>query len=141
MVVDASGAIVEANSIARASLAVGGKSLRDTLRALVREGRAEHLDWSKTPVVANNHGFAHLVVARPASAGIRGRLPQAEREWALTVRQRQVLVEIAAGNSNKSIAATLGVSVRTVEVHLTALFTKAGVTSRAELLVKLWGLG
>jgi NarL family two-component system response regulator YdfI len=69
--------------------------------------------------------------------GISGRLAQAVREWELTRRQRDVLAKVACGNANKVIALTLGVSVRTVEVHLTAIFVKARVASRAELLAKL----
>lgn len=139
VVVDPSGTVIEANSMARASLADVGQPLHDMLRAIVREG-AEHPDWSSTPVVTKGHALGHLVVARPANVGVTGRLARAGREWGLTPRQRDVLAEIAAGNSNKIIAASLGVSVRTVEVHLTLLFTKARVTSRAELLVKLSAL-
>jgi DNA-binding CsgD family transcriptional regulator len=137
MVIDASGAIVEATILARPLLADSRGPMRYTLCAVVGEGGAEHPDWSRTPVVTDGHGVEHLVVARPAKMGVAGRLPHADREWGLTARQRNVLAEVAVGNSNKTIAATLGVSVRTVEVHLTAVFTKAGVSSRAELLVKL----
>jgi DNA-binding CsgD family transcriptional regulator len=137
IVVDASGDVLQANGIARALLADREGSIRETLRAVVRAGGAEHPDWSVTPVVTNGHGVEHLVVARPVTGGIAGRLAQAEREWGLTRRQREVLAKVAKGNANKIIAGALGVSVRTVEVHLTAVFMKAHVASRAELLVKL----
>ena len=137
IVVDDSGDVLQANGIARALLADSEGSIRDTLRAVVRAGGAEHPDWSVTPVVTSGHGVELLVVARPTHVGITGRLAHAEREWGLTPRQREVLAKIANGNANKNIALTLGVSVRTVEAHLTALFTKARVASRAELLVKL----
>lgn len=137
VVVDASGNVLQANSAARALLADGEAAVRETLRAIARAGGAEHPDWSRTPVVTDGQGAEHLVVARPTSVGVTGRLAQAYREWGLTRRQREVLARIAGGNANKVIAAALGVSVRTVEVHLTALFIKARVASRAELLVKL----
>jgi DNA-binding NarL/FixJ family response regulator len=136
IVVDASGNVLQANSVARAMLAER-EGMRDALRALVRAGGAEHPDWSSTPVETNGHGVEHLVVARAACVGISGRLAQAVREWELTRRQRDVLAKVACGNANKVIALTLGVSVRTVEVHLTAIFVKARVASRAELLAKL----
>lgn len=143
IVVDASGNILQTNGIARALLADGEAAMRETLRAVVRAGGAEHPDWSRAPVVTDEYGVEHLVVARPArptNVGVTGRLAQAAREWELTRRQREVLARIAGGNANKVIAATLGVSVRTVEVHLTALFVKARVASRTELLVKLSAL-
>lgn len=139
MVVDASGRIVEANSAARASLANADaeSSMRDTLRAVVRGEGVEHPDWSTTPVARNGQGVAHLVVARPPKVGVIGSVGQAARKWGLTRRQHEVLAKVADGHPNKIIAARLGVSVRTVEVHLTALFMKARVASRAELLAKL----
>jgi DNA-binding CsgD family transcriptional regulator len=140
VVVDASGNVLQANSIARALLADREGSLRETLRAVVRAGGAEHLDWSSTPVATDSQDLEYLIVARPAKVGVTGRLAQADRRWELTRRQREVLGKLAGGNTNKLIAATLGVSVRTVEVHLTALFAKARVASRSELLVKLWAI-
>lgn len=140
VVVDVSGNVLQANSIARALLAESELAMRDTLLAVARGGDAEHPDWSRTPVVTDGQGAEHLLVARPTRAGVTGRLARAYKEWELTRRQREVLAKIADGNANKVIAASLGVSVRTVEVHLTALFVRARVASRAELLVKLSAL-
>lgn len=136
-VVDGSGDVLKANALARALLADLEVSIRDTLRAVVGAGVGEHPGWSVTPVVTSGQGIESLVVARAANVGIGARIVQAQRQWGLTRRQLEVLAKIANGSPNKIIAASLGVSVRTVEVHLTALFTKACVTSRAELLVKL----
>lgn len=49
----------------------------------------------------------------------------------LTPRELQVLRLVAAGNTNKSIAAELIISERTVERHVSNIFTKLGVSSRA----------
>ena len=54
--------------------------------------------------------------------------------FALTRRERQILSLVRTGRSNAEIAATLGVSKRTIESHLGRLFRKLGVTSRQELL-------
>ncbi len=51
---------------------------------------------------------------------------------ALTPRERQVLSEIAQGQSNEAVAASLFLSERAVEKHINALFAKLGLTeSRA----------
>ncbi|GAA0904679.1 response regulator transcription factor [Virgisporangium aurantiacum] len=49
---------------------------------------------------------------------------------ALTRRERDVLVEIARGRSNREIARVLNVSVKTVKTHVSAIFTKLGVADR-----------
>ena len=50
----------------------------------------------------------------------------------LSPREREILSLVAAGASNKQIAVACGVSANTVKVHLTHLFVKLGVTTRAE---------
>ena len=52
----------------------------------------------------------------------------------LTSRERQVLALVAAGVANKGIARALGVSPNTVKFHLSALFNKLGVGTRAEAI-------
>lgn len=51
----------------------------------------------------------------------------------LTPRERDVLIEIARGRTNKEIAGSLGVSVRTVESHRESLLKKLGVRGTAGL--------
>jgi DNA-binding CsgD family transcriptional regulator len=90
--------------------------------------------------------------ARPAAdvlrqqmqaAGVRG-IPRGPRSatqqnpFGLTPRQMAVLVLLAEGMSNNEIAARLTVSPRTVEHHLTAVFTKLNVNSRQEALALAW---
>jgi ATP/maltotriose-dependent transcriptional regulator MalT len=57
----------------------------------------------------------------------------------LSRRQREVAIQASRGASNAEIAESLSVSVRTVESHLYATFTKLGITSREELAVALAG--
>jgi DNA-binding CsgD family transcriptional regulator len=52
----------------------------------------------------------------------------------LTARERQVLSLVAAGESNKRIARLLKVSPNTVKFHLSSLFARLGVTTRAEAI-------
>lgn len=55
-------------------------------------------------------------------------------DWRLTQRQQQVLAAAARGLSNREIALELHCSESTVEKHMTAIFAKARVDSRAALL-------
>jgi len=56
------------------------------------------------------------------------------KEESLTVRERQVLEQIAKGASNKSIAETLDLSVRTVETHCLNIKRKLDIEGRSELI-------
>jgi len=58
------------------------------------------------------------------------------KAWHPTVRQTQVLRALLEGLQNKEIAEMIGLSYRTVEVHVTALLEKAGVDSRARLIAR-----
>jgi DNA-binding NarL/FixJ family response regulator len=52
----------------------------------------------------------------------------------LTDREKQVLKLVAEGSSNKEIAETLGISVKTAMAHREHLMEKLGVHSRTELI-------
>lgn len=52
---------------------------------------------------------------------------------ALTERELEVALAVVAGASNRQIADSLALSVRTVEVHVSKIFKKLGVRSRREL--------
>jgi DNA-binding NarL/FixJ family response regulator len=51
----------------------------------------------------------------------------------LTARERQVLVRIALGDSNKALARDLGLSVRTIEKHRSNLMRKLNLHNAASL--------
>jgi two-component system, NarL family, response regulator YdfI len=50
---------------------------------------------------------------------------------ALKQCEREVLAGVVAGERSKEIAKRLGLSERTIWVHLTSIYTKLGVDSRA----------
>lgn len=70
--------------------------------------------------------------------------PDAERrlqrrcaDFGMTRRETEAVRLLRAGLSNKEIASRLFVSPRTVENHLRSIYAKAGVNTRAQLLVRV----
>lgn len=75
---------------------------------------------------AINEGFARLENAgRSRSRATEARVMLE----ALTARERDVLLGLARGHPNKTIAFDLGISPRTVEIHRANLMTKLDVAS------------
>ncbi|MEU0245069.1 response regulator transcription factor [Streptomyces sp. NPDC006235] len=58
-----------------------------------------------------------------------------ERLDSLTVREREVLVQVAGGHSNDEIAERLEVSPLTVKTHVNRAMAKLGARDRAQLVV------
>jgi two-component system response regulator NreC len=52
----------------------------------------------------------------------------------LTARERQIIRHVAEGKSNKESAATLGVSIRTIETHRASFMRKLGAYSTAAVV-------
>jgi len=67
------------------------------------------------------------------SGARRRRAPGGEGLAGLSGREREVADLVALGRTNKEIAADLFLSEKTVESHMTRLFGKLGVRSRAEV--------
>ncbi len=69
---------------------------------------------------------------RELKAGSRSRDSESLTE--LTPPQEQAVVELVVqGMSNREVAASLFISVKTVQYHLTRVYARLGVRSRAEL--------
>jgi DNA-binding NarL/FixJ family response regulator len=98
-----------------------GYLLKDTSRkALFEAVRAAARGESLLPSAVVEKVVAHLAEPRPAGT---------EK---LTGREREVLALLAQGAANKEIARHLNITERTVKAHVTSIFTKLGVSSRAE---------
>jgi two-component system competent response regulator ComA len=54
----------------------------------------------------------------------------------LSSKEQQILMEVSKGFTNKAIAINLSMSQRTIEHYLTKVFSKLGVGSRTEALMK-----
>lgn len=90
--------------------------LRDAIRTVCRGG-----SYFSPPVASR------LTAAVRGDHGIHSGLDQ------LTGREREVLLGIARGRTNKEIAAELGISHRTVETHRESLMRKLQIRTVAEL--------
>jgi len=67
-----------------------------------------------------------------AALGQRARIR--ERLDSLTPREREVLALVTSGKANKVMAADLGLSQRTVEIHRARVMEKMGASSVAQLV-------
>ena len=102
------GELVRAASRAGAWTVLGKESAREVLvDAVVAAARGEEPPLS------------------PSTRGVR--VPDA-----LTARERQVLRLLERGSTDREIAAALGISVKTVEKHVSAILRKNGATNRTQ---------
>ena len=60
--------------------------------------------------------------------------PRAKASLHITPRQREILRLVALGHTNREIAGSLNISVRTVEVHRFNLMRRLNVRNVAQLL-------
>jgi FixJ family two-component response regulator len=71
---------------------------------------------------------------RGIRAQLRERAAIRERRDSLTPREQEVLTLVTSGKPNKVMAADLGVSQRTVEIHRARVMEKMGAASLAQLV-------
>jgi DNA-binding NarL/FixJ family response regulator len=108
------------------SLIVAGEALR---RLGERRRAAEKLEAAQAI-------FAELgarIWLERAEKELRRARPRPRRDRELTSAERRVAALVAAGKTNREVAAQLFTTVSTVEAHLTRIYRKAGVRSRTEL--------
>jgi DNA-binding NarL/FixJ family response regulator len=123
------GTVLQANGRGRALLdADPDRVLRALSAGAVEQGRfpVETLPGVQVVVLPDLDGDA------------RARLVSVTRRWILTPRQSAVLALVAQGESNRTVAARLGCSEKTVELHVSALLAKTHCASRAQLVAAFW---
>jgi len=111
-------AVIRAGARGYVTKAISGPELADAIRR-VREGDAVF-----SPRLA---GFVLDAFAGALPPDVDPELDQ------LTTREREVLRHIARGYLYKEIAARLGISVKTVEAHVSAVLRKLQLSTRHEL--------
>ena len=116
------------------------RNRRGVTESLMRAiaGAPADMDWHLTPLRGRErrHGFLAILRDPAREAPTAGSLGAAVRRWHLTRRQAEVLDLVARGFTNALIAHELGIGEGTVEFHLSAIFDKAGVDSRAMLMAR-----
>ena len=116
---------------ALAGVALAGAGDRDgALRLLARaEGElaACHAERHRDEVARELRRLGHRVSARPRRFERRQALGDLSR------RELEIAERVALGRTNREIAGQLFLSEKTVEGYLTNVFTKLGVSSRAEV--------
>jgi DNA-binding NarL/FixJ family response regulator len=114
-----------ARTLAGEALAAAG----DRAAAIATLERA-HEDLDSLGAVHYGDRAAHVLrrlgrAVRRTTGGTNGAVA------GLSPREREVLERVAAGRTNREIAAELYLSVRTVDRHVSRIFEKLGVSSRA----------
>lgn len=98
---------------------------------LLKDSPPAELRRAVRAIHAGEQYFPPAVAARLTDA-VRGDPPPKATD-VLTPREREVLAGIAAGETNKQIAARLGISHRTVETHRESLMAKLEIRTVAGL--------
>ncbi len=109
------------------------------IASLIPGSRFVQIDTENHMPLAEEPAWPHVVseierfLKQPVErAGARSSLPLAD----LTPRERAVLEGIAEGLDNAEIAASLGLSEKTVRNHITRVFDKIGVEHRYQAIVR-----
>jgi DNA-binding NarL/FixJ family response regulator len=101
---------------------------------LLKDAEADEL---AAAIRAARHGEVHLdpVVARKLTQLL---VAPEHTATALTAREREVLVLVAGGKSNREIADALVISERTARTHVSNVLVKLGLSSRTQ--AALWAI-
>lgn len=65
------------------------------------------------------------------------RMQQLFEQHGITKRERQIVLEICSGKTNREIAETLFISLQTVKDHTHRIYSKLGIGSRVQLIKKM----
>jgi DNA-binding CsgD family transcriptional regulator len=115
---------------ARALVDLGAALRRANRRTEARERLREGVDLARR---VGALGLAERANDEIAATGARPRKVLQTGLDSLTASERRVAQLAAEGMSNKEIAQTLFVTIKTVEVHLSHAYRKLGISSRAQL--------
>lgn len=134
-IVSSTGRIHEVNNAGRVMLETRRAEISGAIIAALA-GEPPELPLELIPLA--NHGvhdhWLAVLRTRNADSRVAHAIARASARLKLTRRQREVLARVITGESNAAIATALKISERAVEQHVTALFDRAAVDSRAALV-------
>ena len=122
-------------------LALSAYDDKQYILELLESGASGYLTKEEAPetiidairgVAQGEQGWVSRRVAAQMSVWMREEEPEGSR---LTHRELEVLRLVVEGKTNQGIGLNLGISEKTVEKYLEAVFAKLGVTSRVEAAV------
>src|SRR4029077_11475715 len=105
-----------------------------TARAALKNGAFDFLEKPVDDVMLLDVLRNALRADRERRVATTARSTTDQRLERLTEREREILALIAAGHQNRDIAAQLGISPRTVEVHKARIMEKLECRTLAELI-------
>ncbi|MEP1144001.1 MAG: helix-turn-helix transcriptional regulator [Henriciella sp.] len=140
-IVDAYGLAFDDEQVARAHL-------RSTCRKFIRSGLSNlaaglddnvSISGARTKIEFERKGVDedstfYLATCTPTKhRAMQKKLDQ----WGLTRREKQVAEGLLEGGRNADISNALGITVKTVENHMSSIFSKVGVACRTELIAAI----
>jgi two-component system, LuxR family, response regulator FixJ len=105
-----------------------------TARAALKNGAFDFLEKPVDDAMLLDVLHNALRVDRERRAAVTERAATDQRFERLTQREREILALVAVGHQNREIAAQLGISARTVEVHKARIMEKLECHSLAGLI-------
>jgi len=113
---------------------------RDDVRAMLQAGVNGYLTKTTHQELLADLMIGALEGTKPVSKEVAGYLLDIDDESdtdsglsRLTPREREVVMLIARGHTYREVSAELGISVKTLESHMSNIFKKLGVASRHQL--------
>jgi DNA-binding NarL/FixJ family response regulator len=127
----------------------GLRRARSELRQRAQLVREQTAELRRNLLAIRAHIVGAIVAAGRSSRGAR-QAPGVYKPAAasptpldgqLTRRMREILTLLIRGHSEKDVATALGLSRHTVHIHVTRMYQRLGVRSRAELLALAYRTG
>jgi two-component system response regulator FixJ len=133
---DLQAALLEAGTVMPVVFLTGQGDVPAAVRAM--RGGAEDFLTKQTPQKELLAAIERALARDTKERAERAELEQLRKRFdTLSVRETEVLQHVVQGKLNKQIAADLDIHERTVKLHRTAIKSKLGVPSTAEL-TQLW---